>query len=126
MTPPNPAFHAIIFLDDNGVEVDRFTCDGGQSVLHAMAAKGRKGIPLGCRGGGCGVCKIKVLSGQYAGEIMSRAHVGEEDERDGVGLACRIRPRSDLMVRVLGKINKAWGQSAPAIQKANKGRLQHG
>jgi ferredoxin len=113
--------HHILVQDETGATIDRFTCGDGQSVLHAMAAQGRKGIPLGCRGGGCGVCKVKVLSGHYAAEIMSRAHVAEDDERDQVVLACRIHPRSDLVIRVLGKIRTAWDRSVPNHRTASDG-----
>ncbi|MFZ2870440.1 2Fe-2S iron-sulfur cluster-binding protein [Zavarzinia sp.] len=85
-----------------------FPCDESQSVLDGMVRLGRRGIPAGCRGGGCGVCKIEVLEGTYDPEVMSRQHVSEEDLRCGRVLACRIRPRCDLTVRVIGKMTKAW------------------
>jgi len=79
-----------------------FTCSEDVSVLVAMHALGRSDIAVGCRGGGCGVCKVRVVSGRYAIGKMSRAHVTVEDERRGDVLACQIRPRSDLVVRPLG------------------------
>ena len=42
-----------------------FACTGEQSLLSAMERLGRKGIPVGCRNGGCGVCKVLVRSGPY-------------------------------------------------------------
>ena len=85
-----------------------FPCRSNQSVLDAMAQIGRKGIPVGCRGGGCGVCKIAVLSGSYERKIMTRSHVSEEDEESGRVLACRIFPSSDIELRVIGKM-KTFG-----------------
>lgn len=85
-----------------------FACEAHQSVLDGMVCLGRRGIPAGCRGGGCGVCKIEVIVGDYAPEVMSRDHVSEDDLRCGRVLACRIRPRGDLTVRVIGKMTKAW------------------
>ena len=38
-------------------------CDEEQNVLAAMERLGRKGIPVGCRGGGCGVCRVQVTYG---------------------------------------------------------------
>jgi ferredoxin len=64
-----------------------------------MHALGRRDIPVGCRGGGCGVCKIEVVSGTYVIGKMSRVHVSLEDEARGIVLACQVRPRSDLVVR---------------------------
>ncbi len=58
-------------------------------------------IPVGCRGGGCGVCRIRVLSGDYETQKMSRKHVRPEDQAIGMALACRVYPRSDLTVEVM-------------------------
>lgn len=57
-------------------------------------------LPVGCRRGGCGVCRVRVLRGQYRSDVMSRAHVSEEDEARGVVLACCIYPLSDLSLRL--------------------------
>ena len=70
-----------------------FACDGGESVLHGLARTGKRGIALGCRSGGCGVCKVEIVAGSYGKPIMSRAHVWAQDEMDGRVLACRITPR---------------------------------
>ncbi len=83
-----------------------YLCREDESVLAGMCRLDRRGIPLGCRGGGCGVCKVEVLSGQYTSLVMSRAHVSVEDEAAGRVLACRIFPRSDLALRVIGKLQK--------------------
>ena len=85
-----------------------FSCDAQQTVLEGMVRLGRRGIPAGCRGGGCGVCKIEVLKGDYEAQIMSRDHVSPDDLAHGRVLACRIMPRSNLTVRVIGKMTKAW------------------
>lgn len=85
-----------------------FPCDEGQTVLEGMVGLGRRGIPSGCRGGGCGVCKIEILNGTFEAEIMSRDHVSAEDLAKGRVLACRIRPKSALHVKVIGKMTKAW------------------
>ena len=83
-----------------------FACDPAQSVLEGMLKLGRRGIPSGCRGGGCGVCKVEVVSGSFAAKAMSRSHVSEEDQRAGRVLACRIFPASDLELRVLGSMKR--------------------
>ena len=75
-----------------------FRCDDGESVLGAMQRASRTDIPVGCRGGGCGACRIRVVEGDYTSRRMSRAHISEEDERNGVVLACRISPTSDLRI----------------------------
>lgn len=73
-----------------------FACRPGQSLLTAMIMAGRTAIKVGCRNGGCGVCRVKVLSGNYASEKMTRSRISEADEAQGIVLACRIMPSSDL------------------------------
>jgi ferredoxin len=67
-------------------------------VLHALARIRQDLVPVGCRGGGCGVCRVRVISGEYFAKRMSRAHVSADDEVGGIALACRIWPRSDIEV----------------------------
>ncbi|NMG01880.1 2Fe-2S iron-sulfur cluster binding domain-containing protein [Azoarcus taiwanensis] len=83
-----------------------FTCADTQNVLRGMEALGRRGIPVGCRGGGCGVCKIRVTSGEFKVRKMSRAYVSEAEEAEGIVLACKTFPLSDLSVSVVGKMVK--------------------
>lgn len=94
-----------ITLDESG---ESFPCREDETVLASLYRLGRKGIPLGCRGGGCGVCKVQVTAGPYRKLVMSRGHVTVEDEADGKVLACRIFPEGDLRLRVIGKIEKAF------------------
>lgn len=82
-------------------------CSPGQSVLDGIVKLGSKGIPMGCRGGGCGVCKVQICSGSYARKPMSRAHVTSQDELAGQGLACRLIPTSNISLHVLGVMGRA-------------------
>lgn len=86
---------------------ESYRCEEDRSLLKGMEQLGRKGIPVGCRGGGCGICKVEIVRGEYACKRMSREHVSVEDEARGVVLACRTSPRSDLDLRVLGKMQRA-------------------
>ena len=86
---------------------EQFKCSSDQSVLMGMERLGKRGVPVGCRGGGCGVCKVQVLSGIYQSKKMSRDCVSLEDVKTGRVLACRIQPCSDLSLTVLGKMTKA-------------------
>lgn len=90
---------------------EHFACDANASVLAGMARLGRRGIPCGCRGGGCGVCKVTVLSGQYQARAMSRAHISEAEQQAGTVLACRIYPNSDLSLKVLGSLQRCLTKS---------------
>jgi len=72
-------------------------------------------LPVGCRRGGCGVCRVRVTVGSYRSDAMSRAHVSAEDEAAGLVLACCIYPLSDLSLRPEPSVAvKEKGQ--PALQ----------
>lgn len=90
-----------------------FTCRPGQSVLAAMSAAGARELPVGCRSGGCGVCRVQVLAGDFDCGLMSGAQISPEDRAQGVVLACQTFPRSDLRVRALGRCS-ATGEDATA------------
>lgn len=92
-----------VSIEDTG---ERYACSSDESLLSAMARLGRKGIPLGCRGGGCGVCKVEVLAGEFQTRVMSRDHVSDDDRAHGRLLACRVYPASDLSLKVIGKLHK--------------------
>jgi ferredoxin len=86
---------------------DTFTCREDQTVLRCTEVGFNRRIPVGCRQGGCGFCKVQVLEGSYRSRVMSRAHVTKEDEDNGRVLACCIWPTSDMRVRVLRQTKKA-------------------
>ena len=93
----------LITIEDTG---ETYKCDERISLLVGMENLGKKGIPVGCRGGGCGVCKIEIVSGTYTTRVMSRDHISEAEEAQGIVLACRVRPTSPITLRVLGKMKK--------------------
>jgi ferredoxin len=83
---------------------ESFRCTAEQNVLKAMEQLCRKGIPVGCRGGGCGVCKVRIDVGDVRSEKMSRAALSAAEEADGLVLACRVYPRSDLRLSAVDKL----------------------
>ena len=85
---------------------DTFSCSDDQTVLRCTEIGIKRRIPVGCRQGGCGVCKVEVLEGSYRARVMSRAHVTRDDQEQGRVLACCIWPTSDLRIRVLGATKK--------------------
>lgn len=76
----------------------RFTGSADKTVLKAMEQQAKRCVPVGCRGGGCGLCKVRVLSGEYHCGPMSRRHVPESAQASGEALACRLYPLSDLII----------------------------
>lgn len=78
---------------------ERFDCREDQYVLHAMIRQQAGPIRHGCCGGGCGVCRMRIVSGSVHFEKrMSRAHVSEAEEAEGIVLICCIKPREDLVL----------------------------
>ncbi len=94
-----------IILIDTDIEYD---CLEEQTLLAGMEKLGKKGIPVGCRGGGCGVCKVRILDGAYKSKKMSRVHVSVEEEKDGYVLACRCNPVEDMTVEVIGQMKNSF------------------
>ena len=111
----------IIRVIDEELDVDEsFRANEGESVLHAMHRTGRKGIPLGCRGGGCGVCTVQVASGKYRQKAMSACHISKEDLAENTVLACRIFPQEDLEIRITGKIRRRFVAKANPMLKTSR------
>ncbi|CAG4885421.1 Ferredoxin [Georgfuchsia toluolica] len=96
------AYH-LVTIEETG---ETFRCSDQESLLVGMEKLGKRGIPVGCRGGGCGVCKIQIVSGAIKKRVMSREHISVADEAAGRVLACRSKPTSDVVLRVVGLMKK--------------------
>lgn len=92
-----PARHVVKLRSADGSDCS-FGQTAGLPLLHGMVAAGRSAIPVGCRGGGCGICRVRVLAGAYASRPMSRSRISAADEAAGIVLACRIVPQEDMTV----------------------------
>ena len=79
----------------------QFCAFAGRSLLASMLEQGLAWLDVGCRSGGCGVCRVRVLDGVYDSMRMSRSRISEADEVSGIVLACRIFPRSDMRIERL-------------------------
>ena len=101
--------------DDPG---EVYRCRSDESLRCGMERLCKRGIPVGCRGGGCGVCKIQILSGEYQKRVMSREYVSVEEEAASIVLACRVRPLSDITLSVIGKMKK---NVCASTEKAREG-----
>ncbi len=72
----------------------------GETILAALYRAGFA-LKIGCRRGGCGICKIDLPSGQVDYPVAVSDQVLTPEERDsGVALACRAVPRSDIDIAV--------------------------
>jgi ferredoxin len=84
-----------------GTEVD-ITSYPGETVLDALKRTGNA-IRVGCRRGGCAICKVEVVEGsyEYTRPIADKVLTEDEVER-GTCLTCRAVPTSDLEVSLAG------------------------
>ncbi|MFC3698574.1 2Fe-2S iron-sulfur cluster-binding protein [Sphingobium xenophagum] len=89
----------------------RFTCRSDQTILKAMIGQGLKPLAIGCRNGGCGVCRIRIQSGDHHSLPMSRSRVSTADEAAGIRLACRVYPASDLLIEPMPLTSLSLGKS---------------
>ena len=78
---------------------DTVVCRTDETVLSAILRSGAK-VVFGCRGGGCGTCKMRLISGQVDYGRCSVAVLTEQERREGSFLSCQARPLSDLTVEL--------------------------
>ena len=88
---------------------DAVVCGPEESVLAAILRSGAS-VVFGCRGGGCGTCKMRVITGRVEHGRCSAAVLQEEEKLDGWFLSCQARARTDLTID-LTAANKYRGQS---------------
>ncbi|BDR10248.1 ferredoxin like protein [Comamonas testosteroni] len=88
---------------------DTYACGTHESLLSGMLRLGRKGIPVGCVNGGCGVCKVQVLEGavRHLGPV-SCAHVSDLERDQGYTLACRVAPLEAVRIAVAQRLHKPF------------------
>ena len=78
---------------------DAVVCRPDETVLAAILRSGAR-VVFGCRGGGCGACKMRLISGQVDHGRCSAAVLSRGDKRTGAFLSCQARPLSDLTVEL--------------------------
>lgn len=77
-----------------------FEAEGGQTLLSALTG-GKVYIPSACGGrGSCGYCKATVLSG--GGPILptETPFMSRQEIRGGVRLACQVKVREDIQIKI--------------------------
>lgn len=74
-------------------------CGPEENVLAAILSGGAS-VRFGCRGGGCGACKMRLTSGRIDHGRCSAAVLSEEDKQGGWFLSCQARALSDLTIEL--------------------------
>lgn len=71
-----------------------------ETLLRAMARAGLR-YRVGCKRGGCGICKIQLLAGEVRYERPIADSVLSDDERvAGICLSCRAVPLTNVVVEL--------------------------
>jgi CDP-4-dehydro-6-deoxyglucose reductase len=76
-----------------------FEVQPGETILEGALRHGYA-FPYGCRNGGCGACKGKLLAGAVDYGTNRPRALSSEDVAQGIGLFCQARPRTDVVVEV--------------------------
>lgn len=76
-----------------------FTVDDHETLLEAALRHGLS-FPYGCRGGACGACKGRLLSGAVNYGMFEPLALSAADRHAGYALLCQARPVSDVTVEV--------------------------
>lgn len=57
-------------------------------------------IPLDCRDGACGTCRVFCEAGTFDGGSYIEDALTDDEAAEGYGLACQMRPATDLVLRI--------------------------
>jgi ferredoxin len=81
----------------DGVHV---TADEDETLLRALAKAGLR-YRVGCKRGGCGICKVQLKLGEVSYERPIAESVLSDDERvEGICLSCRAVPLTNIIIEL--------------------------
>ena len=78
---------------------DRVSCGPDETVLAAILRSGAS-VVFSCRGGSCGTCKMRVISGRIEHGRYSAAVLQEEERDSGWFLSCQARALGDVTIEL--------------------------
>ncbi len=76
-----------------------FNAEADETILDAALRSGLA-FPYGCRGGACGACVGKVVSGEFSYGDEEPMALSEEEAAVGMSLFCLARPTSDITIEI--------------------------
>jgi ferredoxin len=78
----------------------RITAHEADTLLRALARAGLR-YRVGCKRGGCGICKVQLVLGEVTYERAIAATVLTDDERvEGICLSCRAVPLTNIVIEL--------------------------
>ncbi len=88
--------HLITVMPDG----DQVRARPDENILVALSRAGL-GYRIGCRRGGCGICKLHLVSGEVRYERTVAESVLSDDEQvEGICLSCRAVPVTDVVIEL--------------------------
>ena len=106
----------VIINDDEEKSID---APSGRTLLSALSANGIF-IPSGCGGGGaCGMCKCKVEDGSRGPLPTELAHLSRKERKGDIRLACQMKVKEDLRIRIPDEILSVKKYSATVVSNEN-------
>ncbi|MCQ6275463.1 2Fe-2S iron-sulfur cluster binding domain-containing protein [Bacillus sp. V3B] len=81
---------------------ESFLCPETMTIVEAAKIQTAK-VPYGCIGGGCGICKMKVVEGQYKLDNDAKNALSDEERKNGFVFLCKTYPLSDLQLEWIRK-----------------------
>ncbi len=77
--------------------------DPGETVLSGLYKAGYA-YTVGCKRGGCAICKVDCLSGEFDYErIVADTVITDEEAATGTCLSCRAVPTTDITIEMRGE-----------------------
>ena len=78
----------------------RLTTAAEETLLRALSRAGFR-YRVGCKRGGCGICKVQLLLGEVTYERPIATSVLSDDERvEGICLSCRAVPLTNIVIEL--------------------------
>jgi ferredoxin len=91
---------------DHAVEItilpdhERVAARPDETLLAALSRAGL-GYRIGCRRGGCGVCKLHLLLGEVRYErAVAESVLSDEERIEGICLSCRAVPITNVVIEL--------------------------
>jgi CDP-4-dehydro-6-deoxyglucose reductase len=93
----------------------KFHAEADETLLDAALRSGLA-FPYGCRGGACGSCVGKVVSGSIDYGDDEPMALSDEEQTVGMALFCLARPNSDITLEVheIGAVEEIPIRNLPA------------
>ncbi len=92
-------------------------CNPDETILEALHRSGYA-YRTGCRRGGCGICKVDLVSGSVEyNRVVADTVLTEEERASGTCLSCRAVPTSDTVIALRDEnLRKVGGLLAFAMR----------